>query len=135
MAETEVQINPVQIVYMTYQLRQAEIQRNDTKNARNRQAMTLHINKLKQELDPLLEMFAEQEKKKRKENQMVVDRNMEDKDIGPEEVVAAMHTYAQMKITQEAVVNHLATGQPLSIAGDYNKIMYVIHFEQAKDGK
>jgi len=126
------EVNPVQIVFLTYQLRQLEIHRNNEKNARNKEAMTLRIRKMKEELDPLLEMFAEQEKKKREKPEMVVDRSLGDKDLGPADVVKAIHAYAQQKITQQEVVNYLTSGHPISIAGEYDKVAYVIHFQRTE---
>lgn len=93
----------------------------------------MRIRKLKQELDPLLELFAEQEKKKRKDQpQMIVDRELDNKDHGPKEVIDQLHAYAQQKLTQVAVTNHLSGGEPVSIAGSYDKFVYIMHFERAK---
>jgi hypothetical protein len=121
-------INPTQIVYLAYQIRQLEIYRNDEKKANKKETMTMQIRRLKADLDPMLMAFAEQEKKKQSSPQMLVDRNMDDKDLGPPEIIDVMHAYARLKITQQEVMNHLVVG-PVSVAGEYNKVAYIMHFQ------
>lgn len=119
-------VNPEQIVFLTYQLRQLEIYRNDSKKPHEKESMTMQIRRLKEQLDPLLMAFAEE----RKKTEMVVDRDVSDEDLGPAEVVEAMHIYAKMKALQTEVLEHLQK-EPVSVAGEYNGVMYVMHFEKA----
>ena len=105
MATAEKEVSSEEIIYKVYQLRQLEINRNIEKKPSIKEALTMRIRVLKAEVDPLLERYAAQQKAK--QSTLVVDKNVDDKDLGPEEAVAAMHTYAAMKVTQPAVLEHL----------------------------
>lgn len=112
-----------QIIYLTAQLRQAEILRNETKNVAQKQAMTARIHNLKAELDPLLNAYIAEKKKAK----MTVDKSNED--IGPKEIVDALHGFARVRISDKDFVNSLDSG-PVSVAGSHVGVSYVLHFQR-----
>lgn len=117
-------VNPEQIIHIAFQIRQLEILRNGAKRPKEKQAMTLELRRLKGEIDPLLMAFVDEKKAGPKPA-----KNDIDSDLGPKEIVDAMHAYAKMKISQEEVVSSLIAG-PVSVAGSDQGVMYVMHFER-----
>ena len=118
-------VNPEQIAYLSYQIRQLEVERNASKKKAQKEAMTLRIRNLKAELDPILMAYAEEKKKAKME---ILDEN---KDFGPKYIVDTLHDFAKTRLTQEDFVNLLKTG-PMSVAGEYDKVAYVIHFQRTE---
>lgn len=124
-------VNPEAIIYKTYQLRQLEIHRNDVKKPALKESLTMEIRILKGELDQMLMDFLK-EKKDAQPKMAVVDRDLADKDIGPEDVLPVLHNYMRLKIMQSK--EHLIS-DPISIAGDYDGFMYILHIEKNPSSK
>jgi len=116
-------MNEEEIIYLTVQLRQLENLRNISKKPKEKESYTIGIRSLKAQLDPLLDKYIDFKKK----TPMAVDKSNED--LGPKDVVAAIHAWAQMKLSQEEAVNWLSN-QPVSVAGQYKEFVYLAHFER-----
>lgn len=124
-------INPDQIIYITYQMRQLEIHRNSADDAKKKETLTLQIRKMKEQLDPMLIAYANEKKLAQKTPMPQfpkTPKKFDNRDHGPEEVVENLH-YAIKSLPQSAA--EFVHREPISIAGEFNGMMYLVHIEKA----
>ena len=120
------EINPDQIIFITYQLRQMEIRRNDEKNTNRKQALNMEAKALRNRLDELLSVYVEQ---KKAEASPAPTPDLGNEDYGPKKIVDELHLLARAT-AEEAEVLAYVEQKPVSIAGEHKGLTYVMHFQK-----
>jgi len=121
------QINPEQVVFIAYQLRQMEIRRNDEKSAARKQTLNLEAKALRNKLDDLLVSYVEQVKAN---PSPAPPPDLGNEDHGPKRIIHELHLLAKATAEEAEVLTHIEQ-EPVSIAGEHNGLMYVMHFQKS----